>query len=690
LLRHPRATCRPRPALSFIAGIAFGLWSGSGVPAWSARAVRRSSSAFAHSVRDPRLLLAAVCTGWAAAGALLAIDADAIARDPPLRRWLPDDDAALVVEGRLWEDAVSTPSGVALVVDIDRVVRGGESFHVRGRALLSMTGDTGAAPVPEWRAGRRLRAPAWLRAPTHYRNPGGPDHRLALARRGVAVVGSIKSATLVDVIAKGGPIDEAGAAVRAGVRRLVARSIAPWSERSAAITTAILIGDRAGLDDAVTRALQEAGTYHVIAISGGNVAILAGCLLAGGRLLRLPWRANFGAAATVLVGYAHLASGGSSVTRATTMAVVYLAARMLDQRGSAAGSLGIAATLILCGAPLSLVEPGFLLTFGATTAMLVLVPAVAASVRQGWLRAPATLLAASVASELALMPVGAVFFSRVTLAGLLLNFAAVPLMTVVQVGGMAALGVAVLAPSTAVLVGWVPHAAAEGLVVSADFVRWVPWLAWRVAPPPAWALACYYGALASTTGLVLVWPRWPRRVARRLAAASAGAFALSAGCILWAPALGAREPRAVRVVVLDVGQGDASVVEVNGGRTMVIDAGGLAGTARFDIGERVVAPALWARGIRALDALVITHGDADHVGGAPALLELFPTREIWEGVPVPAHEPLALLASAAERRGVPGGPCRTATACVSARSRSTCCTRRGPTGNASASGTTTR
>ena len=239
-------------------------------------------------------------------------------------------------------------------------------------------------------------------------------------------------------------------------------SVGSWDATSAAIVTAILIGDRAGLDDRVERDLQEAGTYHVIAISGGNIAILAGCLLVACRLLLVPWRAGLALTIILLLAYAELAGGGSSVDRATTMAVVYLGAMLIDQRTSAASALAVAASLILAANPLALVDPAFLLTFGATIAIVVGVPAITAAAGGPRLLRPAVaLIAASAATEVALLPLGPLFFSRVTVAGLLFNFAAVPLMSIVQIGGMAAVAATAVFPSLAHAAGWVPHAAAR-------------------------------------------------------------------------------------------------------------------------------------------------------------------------------------------------------------------------------------
>ena len=102
----------------------------------------------------------------------------------------------------------------------------------------------------------------------------------------------------------------------------------------------------------------------------------------------------------------------------------------------------------------------------------------------------------------------------------------------------------------------------------------------------------------------------------------------------------------MRVVFLDVGQGDATLVMLPDGKSLLVDAGGLpvaplqdpTEARAFDIGDRVVARALRAFGVRSLDALVVTHGDPDHIGGGQAVIRSFRPRAIWEGVPVPAHE----------------------------------------------------
>ena len=124
--------------------------------------------------------------------------------------------------------------------------------------------------------------PVTLRRPSRYLDPGVPDHERALARRGTRLVGTVKSGALVEVLARGGWFDEAMSRRRA--RSHAARSPTPSaagarnparsSRRSSSAIAPVSTTD-------VQRRLQEAGTYHVIAISGGNIAILAGLLLGG-------------------------------------------------------------------------------------------------------------------------------------------------------------------------------------------------------------------------------------------------------------------------------------------------------------------------------------------------------------------------------------------------------------------------
>jgi competence protein ComEC len=160
----------------------------------------------------------------------------------------------------------------------------------------------------------------------------------------------------------------------------------------------------------------------------------------------------------------------------------------------------------------------------------------------------------------------------------------------------------------------------------------------------------YYGALA---GWLVARHLRQRRgssawIARRVQRIASLCFVFVLAWILAGPLRDdASWPLLVRV--FDVGQGDSAMVRLPDGRALLIDAGGSPFAGRFDIGARILAPALWASGVGRIDYLAITHGDPDHMGGAASLVRDFKPREIWQGVSVPNHLPTRALKETAFR-----------------------------------------
>jgi competence protein ComEC len=337
------------------------------------------------------------------------------------------------------------------------------------------------------------------------------------------------------------------------------------------------------------------------------------------------------------------------------MAVVYLAARAIDQRTPPWQATAVAAALLVLWRPLDIRDPGFILTFGATAALieasrrgtaLLSNPHV---VRRGplwsairvlglWLLAS---ILASIATEIVLAPISAAKFSRMTIAGVVLNLVAIPMMTIVQIAGMAL----VLADRVALLAapaGWVAWAGATALVDSTRLLNAVPWLATRVPPPPASVLVLYYVALIVAA--------YTRRVPRMIAVAG-GSLVLLAIVTGSAVAVPAPDGHTLRWTMFDVGQGESMLLQSPSGDALLVDAGGAPFGGSVDIGARVVAPALWARGVRSLQTLLVTHGDPDHIGGALPIIDIFSPPRLSTGIPVPRHAPTSELLAHAHAVG---------------------------------------
>src|SRR5262245_53779585 len=221
----------------------------------------------ARRASDP-IFVATICSGFFIGGAMLSagvwrdawrptlrIAFEALARDQRMQAAVPnarirdEDGAFATVTGVLRSDAAIGPTGVLVAIDVDSIetTTGGVQI-VSGGVQATVVGSLAAASVDQWRAGRRVRLPIQLRRPSRYMNPGVPDFERALAQRGTSLIGTVKSGTLVEVIRHGSLLDEWAANIRAFSRQSIFEAMRPWSEQSAAIVAAIVIGDRTGLD----------------------------------------------------------------------------------------------------------------------------------------------------------------------------------------------------------------------------------------------------------------------------------------------------------------------------------------------------------------------------------------------------------------------------------------------------------
>jgi competence protein ComEC len=681
------------PVCALAAGVAAGVFLSVPRACWLlVPAVAWAACAWALWTARPRMFEAFLALGIGTAGGFLGQRDARAALEPPLlphvRGGAAGEDSPRLLEGRLREDAYATALGAAFTMDVERVWVGRE-MPTRGGVGVSVGGALAHAALVQWRAGRRVRVPVTLRRPLPYRNFGVADQERRLALAGIRLFGSVKSAALVEVRAKGTRLQEWAGEARHFVRRSIADAIAPprYSQRAApqgsssvaadtdaaGMVIAVVIGDRAGISPEIETRLQRAGTFHVVAISGGNIALLTATLLVLLRVVGLSPRVRAAGTMAMLGAYAGLVASSPSVARATLAAAVYLAARLLDHRARAGHALLVTAGVLLVARPLLLVDAGYWLSILASLAIVEHAPQCTRVLRRGlvWCSSRAAgyplsgaviaLLAATIAAEGAVMPIVALVFFQVTLAGLLLNFVAVPLIGVVQMAGIATVALSLVDSAVAYAPARLATWAAQAILESARAVEVAPWLSQRVAPPALWfailMCACWWGLRSARRARSLWAASWLVAFGLLLAARTPPgipAFGLtSAPCPEPAiPDPSGQDPW-LRVTVFDVGQGDATLVRFPDGGTLLVDAAGALPGARFDVGARVLSPALWALGVNRLGAMLLTHGDADHIGGAAAIVESFKPRELREGVPVIGHAPLSELRERARMRGIP-------------------------------------
>ncbi len=353
---------------------------------------------------------------------------------------------------------------------------------------------------------------------------------------------------------------------------------------SAALLGGLLLGDRTSLPHDLDEAFRRAGVYHVLAVSGFNVALLASAVFALLVLARADRRLAATVAMVAVVAFAIVVGPEPSVLRAALMGVLVLGAILLDRESSVLNSLSLAAIVILALRPGDLRDPGFQLSFAATGGIVV------APLARGVVRGA---LGVSAAAQLAVLPITLAHFNQVSTIG---RDRESRCRASIRAGHRARPRRRVSRSST----GARRSSSAQRGVASAHGVAGRSargGLCTRVGRPPAGAAldGVWLCMRAASGWRSSAWRRRQRSEGVLVRSRSSPvAFSSSPPSSKPGPSFG-RPTDGFAISVLDVGQGDAMVVELPDGRAILIDAGP-GGPHRLDVGQRVIAPFLWNRG----------------------------------------------------------------------------------------------
>jgi competence protein ComEC len=567
----------------------------------------------------------------------------------------------LTLEGRVAELPRRSGGGWSFAFDVHRAWHGQQAVALPPRLVLGWYPDdaddglgaglSGHAGLP--RGGETWRLTARLRQPRGLVNPHGFDVERAWFERGVRAVGTVRLARAESPrrLAPASPVSVL--AWRQAVKDRIEAQVR--DPRAAGVLAALSLGDQNAIDEGDWTVFRQTGVAHLVAISGLHVTMFAWLAqaLVGGLWRRsaqallwlpAPTAARLGGVLLALL-YALFAGWGLPAQRTVGMLAVAALLSVSGVRWPWPVVWAASALAIVVADPWALMSPGFWLSFVAVGLLMASGSASGAvrpdggepetgqtSVdRKGRMAALASPLwramreglRTQAIATIGLAPLTLVFFQQISLVGFVANLVAIPLVTFV-ITPLALLGA--LVPPLWTAGAWCVVQLSSLL---AALAAW-PWAAVQVAAAPGWAMAS--GLLG---GALLVLPSpWRWRL-----------LGLPLLLPLLVPPVERPAPGHFEVVAADVGQGTAVLVRT-ARHLLVYDTGpqyGRAGTGG-DAGARVLLPLLRGRGETAVDLLVLSHRDTDHVGGAATLLRGLPVRGVLASLE-PGH-PL--------RRAAPG------------------------------------
>ena len=521
--------------------------------------------------------------------------------------------------------------------------------------------------------GQRIRFSGVLSTPRNFRNPGAFDYAGYLHDEGIEATSSIKYSEIEFLRGfSGSRLNYYLGRVRNSILDHIHQL---WPEQDAALLDAMLLGEKSFVERPDRVDFQRSGTYHMLIIAGLHVGIVAAFLLWLFRRVGLGAFTRSLLTIPFILAYAALTREGSPVWRATLMIAVYLVTRFLYRRRAVLNALGAAALVLLVANPNVLLGASFQMSFLCVALIAgIAVPFLERTIApyatglrnldalawdrslppnvaqfrldlrmilgrisfakgRSWVRRTLLLVfrmgftAAELAVISAVMQFGmalpmAFYFHRATVVATPANLLAVPFLQLVIPAALLSISTSYFWFSLAKIPAAIASCALHAITGT---VHWLGGL--HIAdlrlPTPSVAVIDCSGICILVSILVF----------RRHRTAYAGIALLTASAVcVWV--VSPREhvhAHALELTAIDVGQGESLLLVFPDRHKLLVDGGGLPFWAhsQMDIGEDVVSPYLWARGISGLDAIVLTHAHADHMGGLPAVIANFHPRELW-------------------------------------------------------------
>jgi competence protein ComEC len=627
-----------RPAIAFLAplilGIATGTWF-EGHSKWAIATILASAAYMFYAVLAKKQLLVAPLIFFLSLGY--------VSIQPWSSPSIPEHHIINYAEPFRWnitgtvcnDPEVAQNGRIRFVIMVESLQDiHNDAFPVVGKIRVTSVGELPSGFQP----GDRISFPGKIRAIRNFYNPGGFDYERFMAFKTIFATSYVVS-DKIKLLERHHDQNMKQQLSEARIKVATIIDMTHADEASAAVMKALVIGDRTGISKELREAFNKSGMGHLLAISGLHVGIVASfSFLLFSRFFSLSrtfldhaWTFKASALLSIVpvTLYGLLAGMSPSTQRAVIMISVFLMTFLIRRRQDSINTLAIAALAILIFHPPALFSISFQLSFTAVFAILFGFSRMGKSETRFDTHFPiqkkiSAFFLASLFAILGSLPLVMYYFNQVSLVGIFANFILVPLIgfLVVPIG---LISVFFLPFSQAISsIGF--QAGGFFLSHAINVVHFFSNLAFssvKTVTPSMLEISLYY----LMTGYLFYFVTHHRSIIDATKALINEGFRLKGPVIIistlamitaadisyWIYTRFFHQD--LRITIVDVGQGNAAIVEFPGGKTMMIDGGGFYDNNIFDVGERIIAPLLWQKKIKTVDTLILTHPDSDHLNG---------------------------------------------------------------------------
>jgi competence protein ComEC len=553
----------------------------------------------------------------------------------------------IIIEGRIESEPAGKGTRLEMVVCASIVKKDSAEIHANRRILVYVVRRAHWSDPDTLEIGDHVRICGYLESLPGARNPGEFDYGRYLSLNGIQGFVTVRDTNSISLLSRSDSFSFSDLAGRAqkNIYKVFDRY---HGKGEASFLKGVVFGYRGDLSAEVKQAFMDTGTIHILAVSGSNVVVVALIFYSLVGFFRVSSRAATALTLVGLLWYMVITGLSPSVIRATIMAGAILLGNVLGRKGDIYNSLAFAALIMLIWDPLYLLDVGFQLSFAAVLSIVYFYPKLEPLIGRlpgkffhlKLVDSTLKLFAVSVAAQLGTLPFTAYYFGRVSLISVLANLIVVPVSGLNTLLGFGTLGATYIS-------GWCAscYAALNDLFVSLllKFVMWsasVPFAYVETLGTGATLSVMYYAAVAALFNV-----HNPRVIVRAVCG-----LLLAANLSMYASVLGHSE-KALMVTAIDVGQGDALLLEFPNGQRVLMDTGPTYGQA--DVGQKIIAPYLKRRGIQSLDAILLSHPHDDHIGGCVSLLRMISVGSLIVADTAPVTKSYAALLEVARERGIP-------------------------------------